>query len=280
MPQYNHTKVLMDVENMGIQASALRPDDNITVYVENTGKLSTLQNLRASTGSSTEHSDFVDVSLGMQQVSEMASVLGGAAGAMSVTSTTSFLFTVVPCVAVSLSAEEESRRDSSPLAIEIAQTPRVCEANPAAVEVPIEDVIVVDDERMIVRIVERLLHRIGVDHVDCMDDGAELLDVLLRRHHKPQCILLDITMPRSDGVIVCQAIRKHEELQHIPIYAMTANIEGHDLFRDSGFSGLLGKPLNRRALKDVLRHCSAVQQCKNNGEPPPPFGVFGSAKTI
>lgn len=64
--------------------------------------------------------------------------------------------------------------------------------------------------------------------------------------HKPDLILLDIRMPILDGLDTIRKLRNIDELQHIPIVAITAYamIEDKEKFEDLGFDGYIDKPVN------------------------------------
>ena len=117
--------------------------------------------------------------------------------------------------------------------------------------------IIVDDERMIRRVVERYLDKMGVEVVASLDDGDLLGDALAHLPSPPSLVLLDIVMKRSNGLSVMQQLRqKHPECASIPVYAMTSNIELVAEYEAAGFAGLVGKPFNRRKLTAAVQHCA------------------------
>lgn len=136
-------------------------------------------------------------------------------------------------------------------------------------------VVVVDDEPMICRMVLQHLQRLGVPRRLSLDDGEDLLEKLAMMEVAPSLILLDIVMQRSDGVTVLKALRSDPRWNDVPVYAMTSNVENVELFRKSGFDGLLGKPFGRRHLRQVLVHAagatgsSGVSAAFPSPSPPP-----------
>lgn len=116
------------------------------------------------------------------------------------------------------------------------------------------NIIVVDDEALIRRVVQVQLKRVGVCQVVDLADGDELLEALGSAEAPPTCILLDIVMKRSNGVAVLQALRRHEMWGSLPVYAMTSNVEAVESYREEGFTGLLGKPFVISHLTSVLLH--------------------------
>ncbi len=79
-----------------------------------------------------------------------------------------------------------------------------------------EQILVVDDEASIRRILEARLSMIGY-MVHSASNGEEALD-LFHRHH-PDMLVLDVMMPKLDGYGVCQEVRRESD---VPIIMLTA----------------------------------------------------------
>ena len=86
-----------------------------------------------------------------------------------------------------------------------------------------------------------------------VEDGVEALDFLLRRgsfaqreEGLPAVLLLDIKMPRMDGLEVLQAIRADEQFQRLPIVILSSSREESDLARswDLGVNAYVVKPVD------------------------------------
>ena len=71
-------------------------------------------------------------------------------------------------------------------------------------------VLVVDDEKLIVKGIRFSLEQDGMD-VDCAYDGEEALKLI--RENKYNIILLDVMLPKLDGFQVCQQVREFSERQ-------------------------------------------------------------------
>ncbi|MBD9536698.1 response regulator [Stenotrophomonas sp. ATCM1_4] len=85
------------------------------------------------------------------------------------------------------------------------------------------------------------------------EDGVEALDFLLRRgayadreEGLPAVLLLDIKMPRMDGLEVLQRIRAEEELKRLPVVILSSSREESDLARswDLGVNAYVVKPVD------------------------------------
>lgn len=83
-------------------------------------------------------------------------------------------------------------------------------------------VLVVDDEKLIVKGIRFSLEQDDMD-VDCAYDGEEALE--LAKANKYDIILLDLMLPKMDGLEVCQQIR---EFSDVPIVMLTAKGEDMD----------------------------------------------------
>lgn len=92
-----------------------------------------------------------------------------------------------------------------------------------------------------------------VNRVDVVKDGVEALEFLRcegaytnREKGNPAVILLDIKMPRMDGLQVLAEIRKDAKLKMIPVVILTASLEEKDLFKgyELGTNAYVVKPVN------------------------------------
>lgn len=95
-----------------------------------------------------------------------------------------------------------------------------------------------------------------------VEDGVEAMDWLLRRgaHAEraeglPAVLLLDIKMPRMDGLEVLQQVRANPELRRLPVVILSSSREENDLARswDLGVNAYVVKPV------DVDQFFSAVK---------------------
>jgi two-component system response regulator len=86
-----------------------------------------------------------------------------------------------------------------------------------------------------------------------VEDGVEVLDFLHRRNAhagrddiEPAVLLLDIKMPRMDGLEVLQALRQDERLKRVPVVILSSSREESDLARswDLGVNAYVVKPVD------------------------------------
>lgn len=102
-----------------------------------------------------------------------------------------------------------------------------------------------------------------VNPVHRVRDGQELLDFLLRRGvygrprnlPSPLLILLDLRMPRKDGLQALAEIKERPGLRRIPVIVLTTSAEEADVLRcyDLGSNSYIKKPAGIEELLQVVR---------------------------
>ena len=114
-------------------------------------------------------------------------------------------------------------------------------------------VLVVDDEKLIVKGIRFSLEQDGME-VDAAYDGEEALE--LAREKEYDIILLDLMLPKLDGLGVCQQIR---EFSNVPIVMLTAKGDDMDkiLGLEYGADDYITKPFNilevKARIKAIMR---------------------------
>lgn len=121
-----------------------------------------------------------------------------------------------------------------------------------------QKILVVDDELDIVKVVRAYLERGGF-RVITASDGQQALAAF--RHEKPDLIVLDLNLPRMDGLDVCRAIRRESDT---PIIMLTARVEEADklIGLEIGADDYIVKPFSPREVvarvRTVLRRSSGA----------------------
>lgn len=112
---------------------------------------------------------------------------------------------------------------------------------------PSQKVLVVDDEESILELLKYNLEKQGYE-VKVASDGFTGVE-LARRFH-PDLVLLDIMMPKMDGVETCRQLRTIPELQNTFIVFLTARSEEYSEVAafDVGADDYITKPIKPRAL--------------------------------
>ncbi|MGA9421567.1 MAG: response regulator [Rhodanobacteraceae bacterium] len=95
-----------------------------------------------------------------------------------------------------------------------------------------------------------------------VEDGVEALDYLLRTGGfsergpgDPVVVLLDIKMPRMDGLEVLRRMRENERLKHVPVVILSSSREDNDLVRswDLGVNAYVVKPVDARQFFEAVQ---------------------------
>jgi len=117
-------------------------------------------------------------------------------------------------------------------------------------------ILVVDDNPTNVDILQTRLASQNYDILTAADGEAGLV---LAREKQPDLILLDIMMPKVDGIEVCRILRADSSLPFMPIIMVTAKTDSKDIVAglEAGADEYLTKPVDQAALvarvKSMLR---------------------------
>lgn len=128
---------------------------------------------------------------------------------------------------------------------------------------PKKTILVVDDEQDLLDLIEYNLRKEGYQVLKA-ENGLE--GIQAARDHKPNLVLLDIMMPKMDGIEVCDVMRSDADLKHIPIIFLTARsdekteVEG----LNKGADDFITKPISTTKLlsriKAVLRRFDDTEE--------------------
>jgi CheY-like chemotaxis protein len=98
-------------------------------------------------------------------------------------------------------------------------------------------ILVIDDDDAVLKSLVRMLGAHGHDATGAIDGGEALASALVRT---PHVIILDLQMPRQNGVQVAHMLKGHSALAAIPILALSATPE--HVADESLFHEVLAKP--------------------------------------
>jgi signal transduction histidine kinase/CheY-like chemotaxis protein len=118
-------------------------------------------------------------------------------------------------------------------------------------------ILLAEDNEVNRHVAIRILEKEG-HHVVSAEDGLMTLTALSARTF--DLVLMDVQMPKMDGLEATRAIREREQhtSAHIPIIAMTAHAMSGDRERclEAGMDDYISKPINARSLLNLLeKHC-------------------------
>jgi twitching motility two-component system response regulator PilG len=104
-------------------------------------------------------------------------------------------------------------------------------------------VLVVDDSRVVRKIVEMTLWREHIEVVSATDGPGALAAVT---DTQPNLMLLDILLPRMDGYQVCHVVRRHQDYHDLPIVLLSGKDTVFDRMRGklAGSTDYIRKPFD------------------------------------
>jgi CheY-like chemotaxis protein len=114
-----------------------------------------------------------------------------------------------------------------------------------------KNILIVDDEPHVIRVLNLALSRVGL-LIDVAYDGVNALEYL--QSHQPDAVITDIDMPRMDGKTLCARISELFPDREFPIFIMTARaeLEHRDWARNIPNLTFMEKPLSIRKLIKAL----------------------------
>jgi CheY-like chemotaxis protein len=132
-----------------------------------------------------------------------------------------------------------------------------------------------DDEKLTLR----ALHKNKISNeVVVAHDGVEALDYLLgggsdARNHAndlPQVVLLDLKLPKLDGLEVLRRLRAHERTKHLPVVILTSSNEEQDLIAgySLGANSYVRKPVDFSQFLEAARQLGLYWLVLNEPLPP------------
>lgn len=116
--------------------------------------------------------------------------------------------------------------------------------------------------------VELALHALGkhklANHIQVVRDGAEALDFIFaegaysdrRVENGPKVILLDLKLPKIDGLEVLRRVKADPRTKHIPVVVLTSSSEERDVVEsyELGVNSYITKPVDFDQFTEAVRH--------------------------
>ncbi len=127
------------------------------------------------------------------------------------------------------------------------------------------DILLVEDSDDEAEIVIRTLKSKGVaNEVHWVKDGADALDFIYAKgkyqgrdpRRLPQVVLLDLQLPKLDGLEVLRKIRGDARLKLLPVVMLTSSTQQEDIVRsyELGVNSYVAKPVKFEEFSKVVEH--------------------------
>lgn len=136
------------------------------------------------------------------------------------------------------------------------------------------EIMLVEDSLLDARITIEALRKCGIHHrLTLFRDGTEAEEFLhqrgiFSRAPRPDVILLDLILPRTDGVELLKMIRANENIESIPVVVLTSSDDGADrqACEALGVTTYIRKPFNEVKFLSVIRRFKELSLVANFAE--------------
>ncbi len=128
-------------------------------------------------------------------------------------------------------------------------------------------ILIVEDDEAIRDVVRYALESNGFKNVLTAADGEEGLRLALRE--RPALILLDLMLPKTDGLDVCRRLKRDESVRDVPVIMLTAKSEESDIVLglELGAVDYITKPFSTKVLVARVRaHLRQASDQENSTE--------------
>ena len=117
-------------------------------------------------------------------------------------------------------------------------------------------VLVVDDDRQMRSMLQVILESEAYV-VDTASDGLIALDKIIHQQAMPEVILLDVVMPRMNGLQLIEVLRLHEEVRLDSIIVLSGDMDALQQAGRLGIRNCLEKPFDLEMLLELVTTCVA-----------------------
>jgi CheY-like chemotaxis protein len=124
------------------------------------------------------------------------------------------------------------------------------------------EILLVEDDPADAELAMRALRKSKLaNHITWLKDGADALDFIFRRgdhagrpDQNPRLILLDLKLPKVDGIEVLKQIKGEERTRLIPVVMVTSSAEARDIERsyELGVNSYVVKPVDFQQFSETV----------------------------
>lgn len=118
------------------------------------------------------------------------------------------------------------------------------------------DILVVEDDIVDIMTIQRAVKQLGIpNHIIYRHNGLEALEYLNACDCFPGLVLLDLNMPRMNGIEFLEVIRSKQEFATLPVVVLTTSQEQSDKMQsfNLSISGYMVKPVDYIKFKDMVQ---------------------------
>ena len=127
------------------------------------------------------------------------------------------------------------------------------------------EILLVEDNPQDLELAQRALRKANLaNHIQVARDGVEALEFIFCEgpyanrniHDTPKVILLDLKLPKVDGLEVLKRIKGDPRTKTIPVVVLTSSKEQNDVVEsyDLGVNSYIVKPVNFESFADAVQH--------------------------
>jgi len=114
-----------------------------------------------------------------------------------------------------------------------------------------KSVLVIEDEPIIAEMISIILEIQGLNVIS-LSDTSWARDKLLNK--EVNLVLLDLNLRGEGGQAFCEYIKGHDDLKHIPVILISANIDIEEIKNQCGADDLIRKPFNIDYFMEKVSH--------------------------
>jgi len=118
-----------------------------------------------------------------------------------------------------------------------------------------KSILLLEDDTVDVMTIKRALKQLNVDNpLKLAGNGEEGLGYLNQTTELPGLIILDINMPKMNGLEFLEQIKKNEKWRVIPVVILTTSLDQNDKWTSFqlGITGYMVKPVDYDRFKDMM----------------------------
>ena len=123
-------------------------------------------------------------------------------------------------------------------------------------------ILIIEDNSADIRLTQHAIEKSGIPiQLDIVNDGVEAINFLRKsgkfsKVERPHLILLDLNLPKKNGLKVLKEIKEDEDLRRIPVVILTISANEEDLLKAYNLHAncLINKPLDIKEFNTLMEY--------------------------